>query len=305
MKLSLDAIGSARAVLIAGATASGKSAAALDLAESVERSGRAAWIVNADAMQVYGGLRVLTARPSPPDEARFPHRLYGHVSPLVRYSVGTWLEDAERVLRAASAAGALAILVGGTGLYFKALTEGLAVFPKIPADVRERWLERMRSKGVAELHALLSARDPASAGAIRPTDSQRILRALEVFEVTGISMLASQRRESQPALLPKQEAAGFIVEVDRPELHQRIEERIDRMIVRGALEEVRALRAECFDENLPAMKAIGVREFSAALAGEIPLEAAVAKAKTETRRYAKRQETWFRHQTRDWRRVAG
>jgi tRNA dimethylallyltransferase len=305
MELSLDAIGSARTVLIAGPTASGKSAGALALADAAARDGRAAWIVNADAMQVYDGFRVLTARPLKADEARVPHRLYGHVPPGVRYSVGAWLEDIAPVLREAKTTGALPIVVGGTGLYFKALTEGLVAIPDIPLDVRARWAERLQHEGVAALHALLAERDPASAAAVRPSDPQRVLRALEVFEVTGSTLGERQGTPSLPPLISQAEAAAFVIDVDRATLHGRIEERFDRMVGEGALEEVRALLTLGLDENLPAMKAIGVREFSATLRGEMTLEAAIAKAKIETRRYAKRQDTWFRHQTRDWRRLKG
>jgi tRNA dimethylallyltransferase len=305
MELSLDAIGSARIVLIAGPTASGKSAAALALAEAAAKGGRLAWIVNADAMQVYQGLRILTARPREAEGERAPHRLYGHVPPSVRYSVGAWLEDVAPVLREAQAAGALPIVVGGTGLYFKTLTEGLAAIPDIPLDVRERWAERLQRDGVAALHALLAERDQKSAATIRPSDPQRVLRALEVFEVTGLTLDERQDAPPLPPLVSIEATAAFLVDVDRATLHRRIEERFDRMVGEGALEEVQALLALKLDDRLPAMKAIGVREFAAAVRGEMTLEAAVAKAKTETRRYAKRQDTWFRHQMRGWRRVKG
>ena len=303
MELSLDAIGAARVVLIAGPTASGKSAAAQALAEEAARRGRAAWVVNADAMQVYDGLRILTARPAEAGEWRVPHRLYGHVPPEIRYSVGAWLDDIASVLREAEAAVVLVIAVGGTGLYFKALTEGLAAIPDIPLEVRARWAERLQREGVAALHAVLSEHDPASAAAIRPSDPQRVLRALEVFEVTGSTLDERQTTPPLPPLVSPAETAAFVLEVDRATLRQRIEQRFDRMVGEGAVEEVRALLARGLATDLPAMKAIGVREFSTALRGEIPLEAAIAKAKQETRRYAKRQGTWFRHQMRDWRRL--
>ncbi len=299
----MEKIGSARAVLIAGPTASGKSAAALRLAEEASRRGRAAWIVNADAMQVYDGLRIVTARPSDADEKRVPHRLYGHVPPETRYSVGAWLENIASVLREAAAAGALVIAVGGTGLYFKALTEGLAAIPDISPEVRTRWAQRIETEGVAALHVVLAERDPASAAAIRPSDSQRVLRALEVLEATGRPLDEWQRMPPLPPSLSFDETAAFVIEADRSTLHQRIEERFDRMVGAGAIEEVRALLARRLDADLPAMKAIGVREFAAVLREEIPLDAAIAKAKMETRRYAKRQSTWFRHQMKDWRRL--
>lgn len=299
----MSAVGSARAVLIAGPTASGKSAAAMALAEEAARAGRVAWIVNADAMQAYAGLRLLTARPSAEDEARVPHRLYGHVSPAVRYSVGAWLADIAVVLDEARTAGAMVIAVGGTGLYFKALTEGLAAIPETPADVRARWSERLRAEGVAALHVALTELDPATAATLRPSDPQRILRALEVFEATGRPLAEWQNVPPLPPLVSPAETAAFVLDVDRETLYRRIEARFDRMVGEGALAEVEALIAQKLDPNLPAMKAIGVREFSAVLRGELPLDAAIAKAKMESRRYAKRQSTWFRHQMRDWRRL--
>ncbi len=304
MGISFNALGSARAVLIAGPTASGKSAAALRLAEEAARNGRQAWIVNADAMQVYEALRVVTARPSAADERRARHRLYGHVPAATRYSVGAWLEDAQAVLNEAGQAGALPIVTGGTGLYFKALTEGLAAVPKIPREARERWAARLKEEGVDRLHALLAERDPAAASATRPSDPQRILRALEVLDVTGRPLGAWQQMSTAPALAG-QGVARFVLEPDRAALYGRIEQRFDRMVGEGALEEVEALVALGLDPNLPAMKAIGVREFAAHLAGNLSLDAAIASAKMETRRYAKRQTTWFRNQMRDWERIEG
>jgi len=305
MDLSLDALGSRRAVLIAGPTASGKSALAHSLALTMERQGRIAWIVNADAMQVYDALRILTARPSPEQEARIPHRLYGHVSPAVRYSVGAWLEDVSDVLREAEAAGARAIVVGGTGLYFKALTEGLAAIPDIPPEVRTRWEARLSSEGSAQLHEVLAGKDPDSAGAIRPNDPQRILRALEVLEATGRPLSEWQKLPPLPPLLSAGETVAVVIETNRETLYRRIEERFDRMVEGGALEEVGALLGRNLDPELPAMKAIGVRELSAVIRGEVTAAVAVEKAKTESRRYAKRQSTWFRHQMPDWRRIDG
>jgi tRNA dimethylallyltransferase len=303
MELSLKSIGSARVVLIAGPTASGKSAAALQLAEEAGRGGRPTRIINADAMQVYAGLRVLTSRPTIGDEARSPHRLYGHVSPSVRYSVGAWLDDVVPALAEARAADALAIVVGGTGLYFKALTEGLAAVPDIPPEIRALWFERMQGEGVAALHALLAERDPASGALVRPTDPQRVLRALEVFEVTGLTLEQRQAEPPAPPLVPLERSAAFVFVAERSKLHGRVDERFDRMVAEGAMEEVRALLALRLDPNLPAMKAIGVREFAAVLGAETRLDAAISKAKTETRRYAKRQDTWFRNQMPGWQRV--
>jgi tRNA dimethylallyltransferase len=305
MELSLQAVGSARAVLIAGPTASGKSAAALALAEEAERRGRLAWIVNADAMQVYDALRVVTARPGPAEEARVPHRLYGHVPAATRYSVGAWLADMEQVLAEADRQGALVIAVGGTGLYFAGLTQGIATIPAVPANLRRRWAERLKAEGVEALHAHLAARDPESAATIRTADTQRVLRALEVLEATGAGLSAWQTRGGAPPLLPPDAAARFVLDTARPLLHARIEARFDRMVGAGAVEEVRALVARGLDPELPAMKAIGVRELSAFLRDEISLEDAIARAKAETRRYAKRQSTWLRNRMGDWPRLNG
>ncbi len=304
MEISLDRVGEARAVLIAGPTASGKSAAGLRLAEAAAGQGRSAWIVNADSMQVYDALRILTARPGAAEEARAPHRLYGHVPAETRYSVGAWLTDVAAVLVAAGEAGALAIVVGGTGLYFKALTEGLAIMPPVDAGVRAHWLERLAADGAATLHAELATRDAVAAAAIRPGDSQRILRALEVIDATGRS-LADWQHEQPAPLLPACEAMRIVIEPDRETLYRRIEDRFDRMIEAGAMEEVRAVLVRKFEPQLPVMKAIGVGELAAVLRNEIPLEEGLARAKAATRRYAKRQSTWFRHQMRDWQRVTG
>ncbi len=290
-------------VLIAGPTASGKSAVALALADEARRHGRAAWIVNADAMQVYDALRVVTARPGGAEEARALHFLYGHVPAAIRYSVGAWLADVEPVLHEAERAAALAIVVGGTGLYFKALTEGIAAIPAIPKEIRAHWAERLREEGADRLHAVLAARDSASAAAIRPSDPQRILRALEVLDATGRSLDGWRKEPPTGRLAPFDATARFVLETERPELHRRIAERFDRMVGAGALKEVEALLAQRLDPELPAMKAIGVRSFAAHLRGEVSLEAAVATAKTETRRYAKRQMTWFRNQMPDWPRL--
>jgi tRNA dimethylallyltransferase len=305
MRLSWDLIGSARAVLIAGPTASGKSALALSLADEAKRHGRVVWIVNADAMQVYDGLRIITARPGPSEEARFLHRLYGHVPPSQRYSVGAWLADFSVVLREATAADALVIAVGGTGLYFKAATGGLAAIPDIPADIRANWAGRITNEGPEALHAVLAERDPASAAAIGPGDPQRILRALEVFDATGRALSDWQRMPPLPPPLSGEDAAAFVIEPERKELYRRIEKRFDAMVEHGAIKEVRALLARNLDKDLPVLKAIGVREFTAVIRGEADVTAAIEKAKTESRRYAKRQTTWFRHQMRDWTRVEG
>jgi tRNA dimethylallyltransferase len=287
----------AMAVLIAGPTASGKSRLALEMAR--QRNGV---VINADSLQVYSELRVLTARPSPADDAEVPHRLYGHVSAALRYSVGSWLGDVAAVLDQAREAGHTPIVVGGTGLYFKALTEGLSTIPAIPAEVRDRVLAGAEGIVSADLHARLAAADPLDAAAIRPSDRARIVRALEVFEATGRPIAAWRQSAGRPLVAPDQ-AERIVLEIDRAVLHRRIAERVQQMIGNGGLEEARALGALGLPAELSAMKAIGVRELLDHLAGRISLEEAGAAMATATRRYARRQETWFRNQMADWRRL--
>lgn len=278
------------AVLIAGPTASGKSSLALDLARQM-----GGVVVNADSMQVYSVLSVITARPTADDMTAAPHMLYGHVHPSQAYSTGHWLRDVGRIVREGGPAGRPAIFVGGTGLYFRTLTQGLAPMPDVPEAVRRYWRERMEAEGSEGLHRLLEERDRQAAGSIRPSDGQRIVRALEVLDSSGRSICAWQA-ESTPPLVDEGSARLFAIEPDRALLKQRIEERFDRMVEAGALDEVRALEALRLDPAMPAMKAIGVRELGAALRGELSLDEAIARAKAATRQYAKRQATWFRHQ---------
>jgi tRNA dimethylallyltransferase len=282
------------AVLIAGPTASGKSAAALDLAERLHGT-----VINADSMQVYRELAVLTARPAPADMARVPHRLYGTISAAETYSVGSWLNHAARAIAEASDAGRVPILVGGTGLYFKALTEGLAPIPDVPPEIREHWRAQSEKLGAESLHRELAARDPAMAARLKRTDPQRIVRALEVIDATGVSLAEWQGASATPVLSPHG-LLRLVVAPERPPLYAAIDARFDAMIGQGALEEVRALIALGLDPGLPAMRAHGVRELGAYLAGASNLDEALAKAKTETRRYAKRQMTWARRFMTDW-----
>jgi len=283
-----------RAVLIAGPTASGKSALALALAERLGGT-----VINADSMQVYFDLRILTARPSEADEARAPHRLYGHVDAAESYSVGRWRRDLMRALEAADKAGAVPIIVGGTGLYFKALTQGLAAIPPVPPGVRAALRARLESEGARALHDELARRDPAAAARLQAADSVRTLRALEVIEATG-RPLADWHRAGMPALIDPKTAVRVFLEVEPAELIRRIDARFDAMIEHGALEEVGALAARGLDPLLPAMKAHGVPRLIRALRGDISLADAIAEAKRDTRRYTKRQRTWFRNQLPDW-----
>ena len=285
---------SKRAVLIAGPTASGKSALALMLAEALGGT-----IINADAMQVYRDLRILTARPLPAEEARAPHLLYGHVDAAENYSVGRWCVDASAALAAVERGGRVPILTGGTGLYFKALTRGLAAVPAIPAQTRSAVRARLEREGIAALYAELSERDGVTARRLMPGDRTRITRALEVILATGRSLADWQREGMTPALDP-QLAVKVFLDVDRAELYRRIDARFDAMLAAGALEEVRALASRRLDAALPAMKAHGVPWLIRHLNGEIDLVAAEEAAKRDIRRYSKRQATWFRHQLPDW-----
>jgi len=283
------------AILIAGPTASGKSQHAIALA----RAHRGA-IVNADSMQVYRELRVLSARPSATDEAAAPHRLYGHVPASTRYSVGHWLADAAAALAEIRREGLVPIFVGGTGLYFRALTEGLATIPPIPAALRARLLAEAADLEAPALHARLAARDPESAAGIRTSDRGRILRALEVIEATGRPLAAWRQGTGSPPLLAAARAMRIVLDPPRPWLHQRIAERAEHMVGAGAIAEAEALAGLGLSPEMPAMKAIGVRQFLDERAGKLTLAEAIASLKTETRRYAKRQVTWFRHQMGDW-----
>ena len=283
-----------KAVLIAGPTASGKSALALALAETLGGT-----IVNADSMQVYRDLRIITARPSPDEEARVPHRLYGHVDAAVNYSTGQWLRDVAEVLAELAREGRTAILVGGTGLYFKALTTGLAAVPPIPADLREEVRGRVAREGAPALHAELTMLDPATARRLTVNDRSRILRAMEVVLATG-RPLSDWHREGMPPLLDPAKAAKVFITCERAELVARIEARFAAMLKAGALEEVRVLGRRKLDPMLPAMKAHGVPWLIRHLGGEISLDEAAAGAIMDTRRYAKRQLTWFRNQMKDW-----
>jgi tRNA dimethylallyltransferase len=282
------------AILIAGPTASGKSAAALDLAQ---RFGGA--VINADSMQVYRELAVLTARTSSAEMRRALHRLYGTIPASEPYSVGRFVEDAARALRDAKVEGYLPVLVGGTGLYFKALTEGLAAVPDVPPEIRARWRAQAERIGTAGLYRELQARDPLMAERLCPSDPQRILRALEVIDATSVS-LAEWQGADAAALLHPQGLLRIVIAPEREALYAAIDARFDRMIEQGAIEEVRALLALGLDPALPAMRAHGVRELAAYLAGDSSLEAAVQKSKTESRRYAKRQMTWLRRFMQDW-----
>lgn len=280
--------GAPAALLVAGPTCSGKSALALEVARR-----RPAMIINADSMQVYRELRVLTARPSPAEEAAAPHRLYGVRPAAQAGSVAWWLEAARAAMAEAVAAGRLPIVCGGTGMYFAALTGGLAEIPDPGSEARAEARALLAELGPAGLHARLAAVDPASAARLRPGDSQRIARAWEVWRGTGRGIAAWQAAPARPPAPCR--FFALLLDPPRAALRDAIVGRFAAMLAAGALEEVRALLAEGLDPALPAMRAHGVPELAAHLRGEIDLAEAARRAALVTGQYTKRQATWFRH----------
>ena len=285
-------------ILIAGPTASGKSALALMLAEHYDGV-----VINADSMQVYRGLPILTAQPSADEQARAQHKLYGHIPPHDAYSVARWIADCEREIAAARQAGKRPIVVGGTGLYFKALLEGLSPVPEIPTGIRERWRNDAAEWPIQQLHEALAARDPVMAARLVPTDRQRITRALEVVEATGRSLADWQNEPGRPTI-HTDGAIKLVVSRPREVLVERCDLRFDQMIATGALEEVRALLELGLPRDLPVFGALGVRPLAAALEGEISLDEAIARGKLQTRQYVKRQETWLKRYMIAWREIS-
>jgi tRNA dimethylallyltransferase len=284
-----DDAGRPPALIVAGPTASGKSALALALAERFGGT-----VINADSMQVYRELRVLTARPTPEEEARVPHALYGVRPAAEAASVAWWRDAALAAMAAARAAGRLPILCGGTGLYGLALTEGLSALPPIPAAAREEARRRLAEAGAPALHALLAAGDPETAAQLRPSDSQRVARAFEVWRGTGRG-LAAWRREGAATGPAPWRFHALLLDPPRDALRAAIAARFDAMLAAGAMEEVRALVAQGLDPALPAMRAHGVPELAAMLGGRMMLAAARQRAILSIGQYTKRQATWFRH----------
>ena len=278
------------AVLIAGPTASGKSALALRLATAL-----GGVVINTDSMQVYRDLSVLTARPTREDETTVPHLLFGHVDGAVNYSTGMWLVDASRALEESKRQKLLPVFVGGTGLYFKALTQGLSAIPEVPEEVRAEVRARAKNVPVADLHAELMRHDPDTAARLRPSDPQRILRAFEVLAATGKGLASFQASRSAPLLDMKRVFAVFL-SPEREVLKARIDARFEAMLRAGALQEVAALRERRLDPTLPVMRAHGVPDLIAYLDGDISLLRAAERAKRDTRSYARRQWTFARHQ---------
>ena len=288
--------------LIAGPTASGKSRLAMETAARRDKGGGAV-IVNADSQQLYADLRVLSARPSAADEAEVEHRLYGVADAAETWSVGRWSRAVMPALAALAEAGRPALLVGGTGLYFTALTKGLADIPEVPDAVRDGLETVFEAEGEAPFRRRLAELDPAAAQRIESGDRQRLVRARAVAEHTGRA-LTDWTADTTPLLAPGS-WTGIVVEPDRKALYANCDLRVGQMVEQGALDEVRALTARNLSPDLPAMKAVGVREFAAHLAGETTLEQAVDATRQATRNYAKRQLTWFRNQTPGWERHPG
>ena len=276
-------------LVVAGPTASGKSALAASLAESFDGV-----VINADSMQIYQGVPILTAQPSAEEQARLPHRLYGVLPPEQSCSAGLWRQMAEEACKAAWAAGKLPLLVGGTGLYLRSLIEGLSPIPDIPEEVRAESRALFARLGNQAFHRLLAEHDAEMAARLDASNSQRLIRAWEVLQATGRS-LAEWQAEPRGGQI---EADSLILTVTPPReaLYRACDRRLEAMVRSGALDEVAALIERNLDPALPAMKALGVAEFAAHLRGETSLDTALAAAQQATRNYAKRQLTWFRHQ---------
>ncbi len=281
-------------ILIAGQTASGKSGLALKLAHELDGV-----IVNADSMQIYRELQILTARPNDEEMQGLPHKLYGHVKAQTPYSVGHWLLEVETTLNDIANEGKRAIIVGGTGLYFKSLLEGLSPVPEIFDEFRDKWRQRALDP-VYDLHARLQLDDPEMAERLLPSDRQRLARALEVINSTGKSLLYWQKQPNKGGLIDANKCVKLAIDIERPELYARCDRRFDQMISAGAIDEVARLLALQLPSTLPSMRALGVRPLAAFLAGDCSIEDAVEKAKTETRQYAKRQSTWLKGNMIAW-----
>jgi tRNA dimethylallyltransferase len=278
-------------IVVAGPTASGKSALAVDLAERVSGV-----VINADSMQVYRGLDVLTSAPDAKMRARVPHRLFGITGPGEPCSAGEWRDLAMAEIRAAHEAGQVPVVVGGTGLYLRTLMAGIARLPAIPGAIRERVRASLASEGSAALHERLAQRDPVTAGRLSPHDSQRICRALEVLDATGKSLTDWQREGTRPADLGGLEFFTILLMPPREILYPACDARFGRMLEEGALDEIRRLAQLALDPDLPAMKALGVPHLLEHLKGGIGLDEARRLGQQATRHYVKRQMTWFSRQ---------
>jgi len=277
-------------IIIGGPTGSGKSALALNLAERIGGA-----IVNADSMQQYRDLRIVTARPTLADHRRAAHYLYGHLTAEQPGSVGQWLRQATRVINEIKSQDRVPIVVGGTGLYLRALLKGIAAVPDVPSEIRVATSERFDALGVPGFHQDLAKRDPEQAALLEPGDRQRLIRAAEVLEATGKSLVYWRAQPHERVSLPEP-IVGVSLIPPRAALHHRIERRLHAMVDAGALDEVDTLRKRGLSPDLPLMKAVAVPELLAHLKGELDLVSAIGRAAAKTRQYAKRQMTWLRHQ---------
>lgn len=286
------------AILITGPTASGKSALAVELA-----SRHGGVVINADSMQVYDTLQILTARPSQEEMKGIPHHLYGHVAAKAAYSTGVWLREIFRLLEQLRQQRAMPVIVGGTGLYFKALTGGLSPMPDVPAEIRDGLRQRLIAEGAEPLYRELALRDPPMAASLKPQDGQRIVRALEVLDATGQSLTTLQGLAG-PVIVDPARARKIVVLPERRVLHERIDGRFEKMLAAGAEQEVVDLLALDLAPEQPVMKAIGVSQIAAMLRGDISRSDVLALGAAATRQYAKRQMTWFRNQMDEsWERI--
>ncbi len=290
--------GEPSAIVIAGPTASGKSAVAMELAET-----RNGVVINADSMQVYREMRLLTARPSAADEARVPHRLYGHVGLAEPYSVARWLGEVAAVIEGVRAVGRLPVIVGGTGLYLMALLDGLSPVPEIAPDVRAKWRAASKEWSAEALFEALCARDELTAAQLRASDTQRVVRALEVIEATGRPLAEWQKVKGKP-VIAKEDAELLVVSRPREELYDRSARRFDAMLEAGVLEEADAVRLMQLPDGLPGLRALGLRPLIAHLDGQATLDVAVEDAKRDTRHYIRRQSTWVNGRMIAWNRIS-
>lgn len=275
-------------IIIAGVTASGKSARALNHAQ--QHNGV---VINADSQQVYAGIPIITAQPTQEEQRCVPHRLYGHISPTQALSAGAWREHAITAIEETLAAGKLPIVTGGTGLYLKTLMQGLSPIPDVPPEYRQQATIMLEEEGREAFYAYLTTIDPAAAARLKVGDTQRLIRAVEVFLATGKPLSFWQAQPATPALYHFQTT---VLLPDRALLYERINVRFEQMIAAGAVAEVEALLVQNIPATLPAMKAVGVPELAGYIRGEWTLEAAITKAQQASRNYAKRQYTWFRNQ---------
>ena len=287
------------AVLIAGPTAAGKTRFALDIATQCDGE-----IINTDSMQIYNGLPILTAKPTAQELANIPHHLLGHHPPEKPYSVSIWLEEVRAIWNELKSQEQIPIFVGGTGLYFKALLEGIAFVPEIPNDIRQNIRNDLIRKGAPALHNRLSQLDPQGAESLKPQDGNRIARALEVITATGQPLSFFQSQPAEKPILADMKIQKYLIMPSRPVLHERINQRADKMVDAGLVEEVRLFLKQNLPTDTPLSKAIGVAQIQGYLRKEIDLKEAIADLKTQTRRYAKRQCTWFNNQfDSDWQKV--